>query len=287
MAEEPVNEAPLDEPRDQRGPECRRCGYDLRGHEEDGSCPECGLPVAASIGGGYLAHADPLWVSRLQLGAATGVLAAAVTLLAWTPHLFPGLSSRLPRWAHVTMWANSAGALLTLIAGWLIATPEADERPATFAFVRRGLRWAVAASLALHIPGLDQWPYAWENGRIFLFTVPFSMALDIAVSVLFYIYLRRLGELLPDPFLLRHSLFVMAAMIAVTGLNRVAPAVLEWFGSTAGGYRPPAVPPLAQALVTCAALVYTLLLERQAYVSFGTAAAEARGNWGAPAAEAN
>jgi hypothetical protein len=71
----------------------------------------------------------------------------------------------------------------------------------------------------------------------------------------------------------------MAGMIAVVILNRVVPSLIEWFGSTATGYRPPAVPPLAQGLVACAMLTYTLLLERHAYLAFTTAAAAARENW--------
>ena len=256
---------------------CRRCGYDLRGLSADALCPECALPVVASTGN-YLAHADPLWVARLKLAAALGVASAMVTLLTWTPNLFPTSMSRLPRCAHVIVWATSTGTLLALLSAWLLATPEDDERRGTFTLIRRALRATTIASLTLHVLGLDHWSN-WDDSRIYLFTVPLSMALDIAGTIFFYLYLWRLGKLLPDPFLIRHSLLVMAGMIFLSVLSRVVPALLVWFDSTDGGYRPPPVPPLAQGLVASAVLVYTLLLERQAYLAFTAAAAAARENW--------
>lgn len=48
---------------------CLRCSYNLRGLAEGANCPECGLPLARSIRGDFLAYADPAYVETLARGA--------------------------------------------------------------------------------------------------------------------------------------------------------------------------------------------------------------------------
>jgi hypothetical protein len=47
---------------------CVGCGYDLRGLAPDGTCPECGTPVARALRGDALAAADPDWLRRIAIG---------------------------------------------------------------------------------------------------------------------------------------------------------------------------------------------------------------------------
>ncbi|MCH8251137.1 MAG: hypothetical protein IID36_01655 [Planctomycetes bacterium] len=53
---------------------CAHCGYNLRGLSPEGSCPECATPVAQSLRGDLLEHADREWLERLRFGT---------TLLLW------------------------------------------------------------------------------------------------------------------------------------------------------------------------------------------------------------
>lgn len=48
---------------------CRSCGYNLRGMERDGQCPECGASVNWSLNGYRLGYADKSWLERLRSGA--------------------------------------------------------------------------------------------------------------------------------------------------------------------------------------------------------------------------
>jgi hypothetical protein len=48
--------------------DCRRCGYNLRGLNVDGRCPECTTPVGRSVHGDVLQFCDPEWVDRLAGG---------------------------------------------------------------------------------------------------------------------------------------------------------------------------------------------------------------------------
>ncbi|MCC6358324.1 MAG: hypothetical protein IT450_06255 [Phycisphaerales bacterium] len=71
---------------------CRGCGYSLRGLRADGTCPECGRPVAFSTAPSELRYGDPAWLRRVFLGVrlmlagwvliGAGPLAVAYTLLA-------------------------------------------------------------------------------------------------------------------------------------------------------------------------------------------------------------
>ena len=47
---------------------CTQCGYNLRGLQVSGSCPECNAPVERSQLGLALEYADPRWLARVHLG---------------------------------------------------------------------------------------------------------------------------------------------------------------------------------------------------------------------------
>ena len=64
---------------------CRRCGYNLRGLQIGGRCPDCAMPVGASVRGDDLVYADPAWIAKLILGADLligGWAGAALAILA-------------------------------------------------------------------------------------------------------------------------------------------------------------------------------------------------------------
>jgi len=48
---------------------CQRCGYDLRGLDAAGRCPECNAPISAALHGEQVEFADPQWLQRLAKGS--------------------------------------------------------------------------------------------------------------------------------------------------------------------------------------------------------------------------
>ncbi len=56
---------------------CARCGYELRGLNPRGACPECGRMIIRSIRGNLLRYADADWVKMLR----DGVLAVLIGTL--------------------------------------------------------------------------------------------------------------------------------------------------------------------------------------------------------------
>src|SRR5947207_5733226 len=73
---------------------CERCGYDLRGLDPAGNCPECGEEVGASLrrwehaqrNTPDILECDPRWIRSVAEGAAIAVLAFAIAVaLAFAP----------------------------------------------------------------------------------------------------------------------------------------------------------------------------------------------------------
>jgi hypothetical protein len=60
---------------------CRRCGYNLRGLQPDGCCPECGAAIGLSCYGDFLRFADPTWVETLAQGATLILWGTVVAVL--------------------------------------------------------------------------------------------------------------------------------------------------------------------------------------------------------------
>lgn len=119
---------------------CRRCGYDLRGLQADGRCPECGLDIWSSV----LSTVDPA-ASRLPslrnppaVGNAIFILMIAM-LVGMLLTIAPSVAHVIDSWnsSGLSAWSeNVAGlswpvtALLVAVglwAVWLLAPPRGSE----------------------------------------------------------------------------------------------------------------------------------------------------------------
>lgn len=60
---------------------CRRCGYNLRGLDALGRCPECGTPVGLSAHGDLLRFADPKWLQTISSGLSLVLWGVLVSML--------------------------------------------------------------------------------------------------------------------------------------------------------------------------------------------------------------
>ena len=127
---------------------CRRCQYNLRGMALGGLCPECGVPVALSIGDDLLCHAEPAWIDTVRRGVMvlfwTTVSVVGVTLVGI--FLLPGLKYGL------TPVLVSGGYGIGIVVGqWLATTPDPSGRGEDrYGTARRWVRLTAAAG-AVHV----------------------------------------------------------------------------------------------------------------------------------------
>lgn len=121
---------------------CAACGYDLRGLDRGGGCPECGNPVELAYHGDALFTAAPNWVARIRLGGRIAALSPLALLLIVLP-VCVDLSGAAA--GAATMRVIGGIALLAFpftyaVGMWLLTTPEPRSVPQhriTASFVTR------------------------------------------------------------------------------------------------------------------------------------------------------
>ena len=109
---------------------CRHCGYNLRGLELAGRCPECEMAIEKTLHAFLLRFCDPVWLGRLR----SGLMLLIVTIFAGLAvGLILGLSIMLliGSTGETSLLLESAFLLLfagigamQLIAYWRITSPE-------------------------------------------------------------------------------------------------------------------------------------------------------------------
>ena len=85
---------------------CVGCGYNLRGVDAAGTCPECGRPAADSLSPNRLALADPAWLGRVVRGLDTialGLVFGAAMFVVLV--VVTGVWYLQPPWAEFVAWA--------------------------------------------------------------------------------------------------------------------------------------------------------------------------------------
>lgn len=192
---------------------CVHCGYNLRGLAYDHRCPECAKPVAGSLRGDVLKHADPDWLAKVRFGCGLklwnivfGILAgiAGVALVAVG---FPVV---------ILQVLGIAGMALGLWASFAITTQEPrialQEDPLTW---RRTIRvCAAAAFLGNAIPD-DAVRTAGFIAVIVVVVMKFSGIVSLFGEL---VYFRRFAERVPDPKLARSTKIVQWGATITFGL---------------------------------------------------------------------
>ncbi len=136
---------------------CVRCGYCLTGLADDGACPECAVPIAASYRAVTCAFASParLRATRrattvLGITLVLGYAGNAWSMLQWVPSWLLSLMSSDPvAYASIMALMFSGVQFLMLWGWWSVAShdPTVNKR-ASAPWPNRLLRWTVPTSLA-------------------------------------------------------------------------------------------------------------------------------------------
>jgi hypothetical protein len=201
---------------------CVDCGYDLRGLDAGGECPECGTPVARSLTGDLLADAAPGWLRTIARGQrlvsrGTVVFVGAVVFgiissLAIGTLGFYVRASTIAAISLVTEpvleVASWVGLVLVLVGTLLLTAQEPRDTllepwTSSRSVARLGLGAAIVLGALFFVSGLR--PLGLPLGLARAVTgVPLAFAVAIGGAGLLR-WLARLAERIPDAVMARDA----------------------------------------------------------------------------------
>jgi hypothetical protein len=204
---------------------CRRCGYNLRGLNHAGRCPECGTPAGLSCHGDLLRFADPAWVEKLARGARLivwGVLISIIVSIAGVLLVtVSGMSALAPVVAIL-------GSIVGLYGAWLLTEPDpsgiGEDRYVTD---RKIVRFALAVGLASQVLQFGQRASVAIPSLFVLVAALAGLAGLVGIVGEFakLTYLRKLALRIPEPELARRAGGLRWAMAITLGVMIVFGAV--------------------------------------------------------------
>lgn len=217
---------------------CHRCGYNLRGLESTGLCPECGTAIAHSITGNLLKHADPDWLERLRLGTALKLWNIALGILVGVT---AGVIMRAGLPQPLITIIGIAGGAFGLWATVLITSQEPQialqEDPIT---LRKILRTCAAAAF---VGGVISNVNIAGNWAVVLKVVGAVLGLvGMFVGWGELLYFRRFADRIPDPKLVKSTTLLMWILPITGGLvivGGLAVALTMGVAPGAGAVRTP------------------------------------------------
>lgn len=214
---------------------CVGCGYNLRGLSTAGQCPECALPVANSLRGRLLRHANPRYVRRLATGAALlacswliivaiGIaprILVPLLLRAGTPAAMSATFSTL---SMVLSILEVVARLLAVAGAWLLTSPEPGQAGGLRSFIRVA---ALVSLIASAVSFLARFPMSVPLRMALWPLSVFAGGVGLAGTIAQFPYLRQLALRVPAPSLAWQTRIVVWPCAVVTVLGFVARAVFD------------------------------------------------------------
>lgn len=124
---------------------CRNCGYNIRGLNASGACPECGTATSVSLSPDLLIFGNPDWIRQLVVGCnriafAVGMFVALYLTLGLVP--FSGFGMGIGNWIG-EVW------IATMILLWVVAGTGIWKITRRVPGAGRGVRAFRSATIAL------------------------------------------------------------------------------------------------------------------------------------------
>ena len=210
-----------------------RCGYDLRGLDPHGRCPECGLEIvslliATADAGAPVAPAEPGWKRRMRDAAVLALLAQTAA------YVMAYLRMDLFSWRNPPRWAWTLEAYLLAASAWwglqwyatlrLTGLEHGRQTPARERVVAWALR--VLATMFAVAPFLAD---ALRNAvfRNFDLLVVVARSLAMLTAVAFYLRVRDVLRRLGAPGVAGQATLLAVLLPFVMWASR---AWFEWHG---------------------------------------------------------
>jgi len=238
---------------------CIHCGYNLRGLEAAGRCPECGSGITDSTRGDLLKYADPKWLERLRFGTSLKLwnigimivlgLAAGFLVIFGVPQI-------------VLIVVNIVGGMLGLLATVAITSQEPritlQEDSITLRKVIRACAFAAFLNQFLSLMHV--------GGFVGVIIIGLNIVCGLLGVVVVFgelIYFRRFAFRIPDERLAKSTKSLMWLLPFGIGVFAVLGVVATLARPTAGATAPPgpAFTPMMGILMTfsCVGLVLMLV----------------------------
>lgn len=184
---------------------CVQCGYNLRGLEPTGNCPECAAPVGDSLVGDDLRHADQPWLRTVRTGLVLLAMAAGA-ICAWlflvmlafisalldarneSPFIEPTVAL-----APVIALGSAVGASIGILLFTTLEPVERVRPPVRARLVARRLTWVVVALwIAAALLGAAWSVDVFVDGRLLLGLCAVAVLAGLAMVVVACHYMGHL-----------------------------------------------------------------------------------------------
>jgi hypothetical protein len=251
---------------------CIGCGYDLRGLDPAGRCPECGLRLHWTFRAPrQLSEYNANWVTRMS--RATRVL--AITYGGLFIFLVLGLTGVLPQIDPMPSVAFLLASILQLIGMWMLAAhsghPIEPRSPA--------VRWMSRTTpIGMVIASVASLMVIYHYHPILEPIFAISMIIGALAPTMIFIRLRTVARLIADVGLAEYSTIVgvgfLCTVVAMAGLILIATAVPHLGESVAG-----MVVMIAVVVLLLLFLLWGAFILLSCMVDFGRAARIAQAQW--------
>ena len=191
-----------------RDARCIRCGYDLRGHDVDGRCPECGLKAHWSLRAPILLSQYPAgWVAAM----ARGVKLLSLAYLILFVMLILSVGGALDGHQVLLMSTMVVGGVLQAAGAWLLAGSSrhwSEPRGTVNRFLLRVM------SLALIVGGAGALWVAFDYQVIVAKASFFAMLTSLLAPIAAFVRIRTVARMISDADLLEHATAVGGGFLA-------------------------------------------------------------------------
>lgn len=249
---------------------CRKCGYNLRGLDAAGRCPECGTAVGYSVRGDLLRFSDPDWLATLRRGIVLILIAIVILVIVAIGNAM--LQSQRVAGAAVLAAIATVIAQAVWCAGlWFLTSSDPSglgeqDYGGMRRFTRIAMLLGLGRTLVVGILQFAELPTAVAVGIGIVSGVIGLIGLAGVCAQL--VYLSRLAERLPDAALAGRAKS-LAWWIGISyGVVLADGALMLAFGLTGGRTHAPGAmaagctAAIAGLILLVAGIGYLLLLDR-------------------------